>query len=423
MDSTQSGRRRFLKHAAALAGVAAGAGAGAEWAARGQSAKSEASVKPELEAAGAPDHRELLRRGARFSVDHITYYTPLQNYAGIITPAQLHFVQQHSSHLPDIDAQQHRLTIHGMVDRPLSFGLEDLKRLPSVSRIHFLECQGNSSAMIHGAGNQNMGPPVQFIWGMTSCSEWTGVPLSLLLNEAGVQPGGRWLVYEGADPGKFSHSLPLAKALDDVFVAYGQNGEPLRVEQGYPIRMIVPGWEGPFSVKYLRHIKVVDQPYHAWNEAMNHSIPRADLGGKSRWYHFQWAPKSVITRPSAGVETLRKGYVQITGLAWSGGGAVSRVDISTDGGRTWKEAKLQAPILPKAHTRFTFDWAWDGEEAMLMSRCTDDQGDVQPSRAELYKNWGIPDQDSQKAVRTTHFNAMQPWKVARDGSIHDAMFA
>src|SRR5215472_5732284 len=171
MDSNGSGRRRFLKHAAALAGVAAGAGAGAEWAARGQSGQS---AKPELPAKDASDHRELLRRGARFSVDHITYYTPLQDYAGIITPAQLHFVQQHSSHFPDIDAQQHRLTIHGMVDRPLSFSMDDLKRLPSVSRVHFLECQGNSSAMIHGAGDQNMGLPVQHIWGMTSCSEWTG---------------------------------------------------------------------------------------------------------------------------------------------------------------------------------------------------------------------------------------------------------
>jgi sulfane dehydrogenase subunit SoxC len=423
MDSNGSGRRRFLKHAAALAGVAAGTGAGAEWAARGQSAKSEASAKPEPQAAAAEDHRELLRRGARFSVDHITYYTPLQNYAGIITPAQLHFVQQHSSHLPDIDAQEHRLTIHGMVDRPLSFGLEDLKRLPSVSRIHFLECQGNSSAMIHGQGNQNMGPPVQFVWGMTSCSEWTGVPLSVLLNEVGVRPGGSWLAYEGADPGKFSHTLPLAKALDDVIVAYGQNGEPVRREQGYPIRMIVPGWEGPFSVKYLSHIKVVDEPYMAWNEAMNHSIPRADVGGKSRWYHFQWATKSVITRPSAGLEALRRGYVQITGLAWSGGGTIKRVEVSTDGGRSWKEAKLQGPIVPKAHTRFTFDWAWDGEETVIMSRSTDETGDVQPSRAELYKNWGIPEQDSQKAVRTTHFNAIQPWKVARDGSVHDAMFA
>src|SRR5712692_6702777 len=177
MDSNGSGRRRFLKSAAALAGVAAGAGA--EWAARGQSAKPEAQAKD------AHDHRELLRRGARFSVDHITYYTPLQDYAGIITPASLHFVQQHSSHFPEIDVQQHRLTIHGMVDRPLSFSMDDLKRLPSVSRIHFLECHGNSSPMIHNAGNQNMGLPVQFIHGMTSCSEWTGVPLSVLLKEAG----------------------------------------------------------------------------------------------------------------------------------------------------------------------------------------------------------------------------------------------
>src|ERR1700731_4819528 len=191
MESNGSGRRRFLKNAAALAGVAAGAGAGAEWAARGQTAKPEAQGKE------PHDHREMLRRGARFSVDHITYYTPLQDYVGIITPAQLHFVQQHSSHFPEIDAQQHRLTIHGLVDRPLSFSMDDLKSMPSVSRVHFLECQGNSSAMIHGTGNQNMGPPAQYVWGMTSCSEWTGVPLSVLLNEAGVQPGGTWIMKEG----------------------------------------------------------------------------------------------------------------------------------------------------------------------------------------------------------------------------------
>jgi sulfane dehydrogenase subunit SoxC len=264
-----------------------------------------------------------------------------------------------------------------------------------------------------------MGLPVQYIWGMTSCSEWSGVPLSVLLNEAGVQKGASWLVYEGADPGKFNHTLPLAKAVDDVFVAYGQNGDPLRVEQGYPIRMIVPGWEGPFSVKYLRHIKVVDQPYNTWNESMNHSIPRADVGGKSRWYHFQWAPKSVITRPSAGMQ-MPKGYVQITGLAWSGAGKVAKVDVSTDGGKTWRETKIDGPVHSKAHTRFNFDWEWNGQEAMLMSRCTDETGDVQLSQAELYRNWGIT--DLTKPSRTTHFNAIQPWKVARDGSISDAMF-
>src|SRR5258707_3263475 len=423
MDSNGSGRRRFLKHAAALAGVGIGAGAGAEWAARGQSAKSGASTKPEAQGKDANDHRELLRRGARFSVDHITYYTPLQDYAGIITPASLHFVQQHSSHLPDIDAQQHRLTIHGMVDRPLSFSMEDLKRLPSVSRIHFLECHGNSSPMIHNAGNPNMGLPVQYIHGMTSCSEWTGVPLSVLLNEVGVQRDGTWLVLEGADPGKFSHTLPLAKAMEDVLVAYGQNGEPLRIEQGFPIRLLVPGWEGPFNVKYLKHIKVVDQPYNTWNESMNHSVSRNDLGGKARWYHFEWAPKSLITRPSAGME-MRKGYVQITGLAWSGAGRISKVEVSTDGGKNWKDAKIQGPVHSKAHTRFTYDWAWDGQEAIIQSRCTDETGDVQPTMAELGKHWQIPIEDWTKAERppAIHFNAIQPWKVARDGTITDAMF-
>jgi sulfane dehydrogenase subunit SoxC len=397
--------------------VAVGAGAGAEWAARGQSAK------PEPQAKDAYDHRELLRRGARMSVDHVTYYTPLQDYAGIITPAPLHFVQQHSSHFPEIDAKEHRLTIHGMVDRPLSFSVDDLKSLPSVSRVHFLECHGNSSPMIHNAGNENMGLPVQFIHGMTSCSEWAGVPLSVLLNEAGVKKEGTWLVSEGADPGKFSHTLPIAKAMDDAIVAYGQNGEPLRVEQGYPIRLVVPGWEAPFSIKYLSHIKVVDQPYNTWNESMNHSVARPDLGGKSRWYHYQFGPKSVITRPSAGLKMPGKGYVQITGLAWSGGGVVAKVDVSTDGGKSWKEAKLQTPVHSRAHTRFTFDWAWDGQEAMLLSRCTDELGEVQPSRAELYKYWGISEEDSKKPARAIHFNAMQPWRVARDGSVHDAMYA
>jgi sulfane dehydrogenase subunit SoxC len=416
MDSNGSGRRQFLKQAAALAGVAAGAGAGAEWAARGQSAELQTPPK-DSHSHGEP------RRGARFGIDHITFYTPLQDYAGIITPAPVHFVQQHSSHLPEIDPRQHRLTIHGMVDRPLSFSMDDLQRLPSVSRIHFVECHGNSSPIIHDQGNENMGPPVQFIHGMTSCSEWTGVPLSVLLNEAGLQKEASWLVSEAADAGKFSHTLPLGKALDDVFVAYGQNGEPLRPEQGFPIRLLVPGWEGPFNVKYLRHIKVVDRPYNTFNESMNHSVVRGDLGGKSRWYHFQWATKSVITRPSAGLEKLRKGYVQITGLAWSGGGKISKVDVSTDGGRTWKEARLHAPVVTKAHTRFTFDWAWDGEEALIMSRSTDETGDVQPSRAELYKNWGITDEEAKKPARAIHFNAMQPWRVARDGSVHDAMFS
>jgi sulfane dehydrogenase subunit SoxC len=412
MDSNKSDRRRFLKQAAALAGVAAGAGL----AVRGQ----PASAQPQHV------HSEPPRRGARYSLDHLTHYTPLQDYAGIITPAPVHFVQQHSAEFPQLDADEHRLTIHGMVDRPLSFSMDDLKQLPSVSRVHFVECHANSSPASHNAQssqNPNLGLPVQYIHGMASCSEWSGVPLSVLLNEAGVQKGGSWLVSEGGDQGKFSHTLPLAKAMDDCFVAYGQNGAPLRIEQGYPIRLLVPGWEGPFNVKYLKHIKVVDQPYNTWNESMNHSVSRPDLGGKARWYHFQWGPKSLITRPSAGME-MRRGYVQITGLAWSGAGRVSKVDVSTDGGKNWKEAKIQGPVHSKAHTRFTYDWAWDGQEAMLQSRCTDETGDVQPSLAELSEHWGIPLADWKKPERprAIHMNAIQPWKVARDGSISDAMF-
>jgi len=419
MNSNRSGRRRFLKYGA-MAALAAGSGRSA----RGQSAGLE--VPPhDAQTHGEPS-RGATTPGSGLAVttstSHISHYTPLQDSVGIITPAALHFMQTHSSRLPDIDPQQHRLSIHGMVDRPLSFTVEELKRLPSVSRIYFLECHANGSPH-HSARDAKM-PSVQFIHGMTSCSEWTGVPLSVLLKETGLQKGASWLVSEGADADKFSHTLPLAKALDDVMVAYAQNGEPVRREQGYPLRLFVPGWEAPHSVKWLRHIKVVDQPYMTWNESMNHSIVRRDLGGKSRWYHFEIAPKSVITRPSGGLQLPGRGFYEITGLAWSGAGAVRRVEVSTDGGRHWKDAKLQEPVLRMAHTRFTLDWTWDGEETVLLSRCTDERGEVQPSLAELSRNWGFSDTDKLQATsRTIHINAIQPWLVARDGSVHDAMFS
>src|SRR6516225_290657 len=303
MNSKRSSRRQFLQRAAA-AGLAAGAAGSASAQSRGAAAKPEA--KPMLaEASRFPvSGLEVSKR-----IDHITYYTPIQDSAGIITPAPLHFMQTHASEIPDLDPKEHRLTIHGMVERPLSFTLDELKRLPSVSRIHFVECHGNGSPARHSDHEQK---------------------------EAS------WLVYEGGDPGKYTYTLPLAKAMDDVMVAYAQNGEPVRPAQGHPLRMLVPGWEGPFSVKWLKHIKVVDQPYFTWNESMNHSIPRPDLGGKSRWHHFQMAPKSVITRPSSGHTLPGPGFYEITGLAWSGYGSVRRVEISVDGGKTWKDARLQA---------------------------------------------------------------------------------
>jgi sulfane dehydrogenase subunit SoxC len=417
MNSKRSSRRQFLQRAAA-AGLAAGAVGSASAQSRAGAAKPEA--KPMLaEASRFPSSGlEVTKR-----IDHITYYTPIQDSAGIITPAPLHFMQTHASEIPDLDPKEHRLTIHGMVERPLSFTLDELKRLPSVSRIHFVECHGNGSPARHSDHEKKgSGVPIQFVHGMTSCSEWTGVLLSVLLKEAGVKNEASWLVYEGGDPGKYTYTLPLAKAMDDVMVAYAQNGEPVRPAQGHPLRMLVPGWEGPFSVKWLKHIKVVDQPYITWNEAMNHSIPRPDLGGKSRWHHFQMAPKSVITRPSSGHTLSGPGFYEITGLAWSGYGTVRRVEISIDGGKTWKDARLQAPILRMAHTRFNFDWNWDGQETLIQSRCTDDQGETQLSVAELYKNWGYTDYKSQDKTRAIHFNAIQPWRIAKDGSVYDAMF-
>ncbi len=184
-----------------------------------------------------------------------------------------------------------------------------------------------------------------------------------------------------------------------------------------------PAGKAPFSVKYLKHIKVVDEPYHTWNESMNHSVARPDIGGKSRWYHFQFGPKSIITRPSGGMKIGGRGYVQITGLAWSGGGVIKKVEVSTDGGKTWKEATIQAPALPRAHTRFTYDWAWDGQEAVIQSRATDELGEVQPTRAELYKNWGFGEEASKKATRAIHNNSQQPWSIARDGTVGDAMYS
>jgi sulfane dehydrogenase subunit SoxC len=429
MDSTKPepkkpSRRKFLKSSAAVAGLAVSANVAA----------AAQTAMPAMPAAETPQQRakELVAYGQRSKfvtsvrvpvaerdspdMFGMTFHvlTPLQDSVGNVTPSALHFVGTHRGAIvPDIDPKDYRLLIHGMVDHPLEFTLADLKRFPSVSRFHFLECLGNRARPEYKT--------VQETHGLTSCSEWTGVPLSVLLGVCGVQKGAGWLVAEGADAGKWEHGLPMGKAMDDVIVAYGQNGEPLRPEQGYPLRLVVPGYMGLYNVKYLRHIKVADEPNSIG--LLHDAVMRDDLGGKSRWYHYEWGPKSVITRPSAGLNIPGKGYVQITGLAWSGGGAVSKVDVSTDGGRTWREAKLQGPVLRKAHTRFTFDWDWNGQEAVIQSRCTDDQGEVQPSRAELYKNWGITAEDASKAPRTSHINAMQPWKVARDGSVHDAMFS
>jgi sulfane dehydrogenase subunit SoxC len=335
----------------------------------------------------------------------------------------------HGYNPPDVNPNEHRLMIHGMVDRPLTLSLEDLLRLPSVSRIHFVECNANSApaAAVYAAGLARIQPSatVQETHGLTSCSEWTGVPLSLLLKQAGVKNGASWIVAEGTEQGKHEKSIPLEKAMEDVLVAYGQNGESVRPEQGYPMRLLVPGFEGINNVKWLRRIKVVDQPYMGMRESTKYPSLRAD--GLARWFQFEMGPKSVITRPSGGQRLTARGFHEITGLAWSGGGAITKVEVSTDDGRTWRDAEIQGPVHRKAHTRFRLDWTWDGNGAVLQSRCTDERNEVQPTIAEFGKILGVNlTLDYVRLKRDTsigHFNAIQPWRVNRDGSVQNALLS
>jgi len=331
-------------------------------------------------------------------------YTPLAELYGIITPSALHYERHHSG-VPAIDPAEHRLLIHGMVERPLIFTMDDLRRLPKVSRICFIECAGNSHL---GYGAKDA-PTVQLSHGLVSCSEWTGVRLSLLLSEAGAQPGAKWILAEGADACKMQRSIPIEKAMDDIIVAYGQNGEALRPEQGYPLRLVIPGWEGNSNVKWLRRLKVVDRPYMTRDETAKYTDPMPD--GSARQFTFVMEAKSVVTFPSGGQKLAGAGFHEITGLAWSGRGRIERVEVSTDGGNTWQDAELSEPRLPKALTRFRLPWRWDGREAIVQSRATDETSYVQPGHDELIAVRG--------ANYEYHNNAIRPWKVMADGSVTD----
>ena len=330
---------------------------------------------------------------------------PLQDSVGMITPSSLHFVgTTRGSFIPEIDPAEHRLMIHGMVDRPLTFTMEDLKRLPSVTRPHFIECAGNRARGSHKT--------VQETHGMTSCAEWTGVLLSVLLKEAGVKDGAAWVVAEGTENVKGASSFPLAKAMEDCVVAYGMNGEAVRPQQGFPVRLLVPGFEGIFNTKYLRRIKVVDRYYLNYNDYghLSREPVRAALA-------YQIGPKSVITFPSAGHQLPSRGFYEVSGLAWSGGGAISRVEVSTDAGRNWMDAEIQGTAHRMAHTRFRLPWNWDGQETELMSRCTDELGQQQPSHAQVAEHFsGSPD----PSFRVPGLdNTIQQWRVASDGSVHN----
>jgi sulfane dehydrogenase subunit SoxC len=421
MASKPRGRRGFLKKGAALAGLALGASTAASaqtetHSGGGNDAHSSdpKELAKELIAYGERSHFVKSIRvpvAERMSPDMfgLTFHvlTPLQDSVGIITPSSLHYVATHrGSFVPDIDPSEHKFMLHGMVDRPLIFTMDELKRLPSVSRIHFIECLGNRAQARHKT--------VQETHGLTSCAEWTGVALSLLLKEAGVQKGASWIVAEGAEEIKGSSSIPLGKAMDDCFVAYAMNGEAIRPQQGFPLRLIVPGFEGIHQIKYLRRIKVVDRYYMTYDD-YGHIQPDARAASLTN----QIGPKSVITFPSGGQQLMGPGFYQISGLAWSGGGAVRKVDISLDGGQTWRPADLQSPVFRVAHARFGLNWKWDGKECVIMSRCTDELGTVQPTRAEAAKYWNKPLDASFRVPGND--NTVQPWRIAADGSVHNGL--
>jgi sulfane dehydrogenase subunit SoxC len=330
--------------------------------------------------------------------------TPLQDLHGIITPNGLHYIRDHAG-TPAIDPDRHRLLVHGMVDRPLTFSMDDLMRFPSVSRIHFLECSGNTG--LYKTRQINPRWTVQHTHGLLSCAEWTGVRLADVLAEAGVQPGAAWMLAEGADAAAMTRSIPIEKAMDDAILAYAQNGERLRPEQGYPLRLFLPGYEGNTSVKWLRRLKIGGQPFQTREETSKYTSLLPD--GIARQFNFTMEVKSVITRPSPGRGLSGPGFCEVTGLAWSGHGRVTRVEVSADGGATWQDAALQDPVLSKCLTRFRLPWRWDGGAAVLQSRATDETGAIQPTRERLLAERG--------PNYYYHYNAIQAMRLAPGGEM------
>jgi sulfane dehydrogenase subunit SoxC len=331
-------------------------------------------------------------------------FTPLHDLDGIITPSGVCFERHHGG-VPIIDPAQHRLIVHGMVDRAAIFDMDDLVRFPSVSRVHFIECPANSGMEWKGAQLDG----VQFTKGMVHCCEWTGVKLSTLLGEVGVKPGAAWILAEGADAAAMTRSIPLEKALDDVIVAYSQNGERIRPENGYPLRLVAPGWEGNVNIKWLRRIEVGDQPWQHREETARYTDLMAD--GRARQFTFVIEANSVITFPCPEKPLTAKGFYEIRGLAWSGRGRIAKLDVSMDGGRNWHEAELQEPVFSKALTRFRLPWRWDGQPGFLQSRAMDETGYVQPTIEDLRRVRG--------RNSVYHNNSIQTWRLDSSGAVHN----
>ncbi|MPZ46899.1 MAG: sulfite dehydrogenase [Betaproteobacteria bacterium] len=412
-DSSRIDRRAFLSRGAGMVTAAA-----TGWAAPASAADAPAGVPRWMQIPGEPLRgygqpsmheakvlRALAPNYGKLDLGSGTSRTPLQLLEGTITPSGLHFERHHNG-VPSIDPAQHKLLIHGLVRKPLAFNVEALLRYPMVSRTCFIECAGNSALNTLPKAPQ---VTAGMIHGVMSCSEWTGVPLSLLLNEAGLEPTGKWLLAEGADSAAMSRSIPVEKALEDILVALYQNGERIRPEQGYPLRLVVPGWEGNVSVKWLRRLKATEGPTHTKDETSKYTDLMSD--GKARQFTFVMGVKSVITRPSGGMTMQGPGLYEVSGLAWSGAGRITRVEVSSDGGASWRDASFSGPSLPKNVVRFRLPWEWNGAETMLQSRATDDTGRVQESRAAWTAQYSPGNR--------FHNTMIQTWAVNADGRVNN----
>ncbi|MGE0565205.1 MAG: sulfite dehydrogenase [Pseudolabrys sp.] len=412
-NAARTSRRKFLTGAA---GIAAAGTAGPAWAGNPKNLPPNIADWTKalgegvaVRAYGNPSKHEkhVVRRDVQWltaSRESSVSFTPLHELDGIITPNGLCFERHHSG-IAEIDPADYRLMIHGLVEKPLIFTLDDLKRFPRVNKIYFLECAANSGMEWRGAQLNGC----QYTHGMVHCVMYTGVPLKLLLEEAGLKPNAKWIMAEGGDAAAMNRSVPMAKALDDCIVAYRMNGEMLRPEQGYPARLVVPGWEGNMWVKWLRRIKVGDQPWFTREETSKYT----DLmeNGKARQFTYVMDAKSVITSPSPQTPKIGKGFTVVSGLAWSGRGTVSRVDISLDGGRNWRAARIDGPVLDKACVRFYSEFEWNGEPLLLQSRAIDSTGYVQPTKSELRKIRGVNS--------IYHNNGIQTWHVKADGEVEN----
>ncbi|WP_454629811.1 sulfite dehydrogenase [Bradyrhizobium cenepequi] len=407
-------RRHFLQAGAAVAGGAA-VGA-ASVAAAADSSNLPPDIPEWMKAPGAPMGDQpygtpsVYEKGVVKNISKTLpqYFsasgrTPLQELDGIITPNGL-FYERHHGGVPTIDPAQHRLMLHGLVDRPLIFTMDDIRQFPSQSRIHFIECSGNP------VYTKPYGKTASDLVGLVSCAEWTGVMLKDVLNEAGLQKDAKWLVAEGADAAALTRSIPMEKCLDDAMLVYSQNGERLRPQQGYPLRLLLPGFEGNMNIKWLRRLKAVAEPAYSREETSKYTDLMPD--GTAREFTFYMEAKSIVLRPSGGQKLNGTGFHEISGIAWSGHGKIKRVEVSVDDGKSWQVAKLQEPVLTRALTRFRLPWQWDGNPAVIQSRAIDETDYVQPTLAELLAIRGVN--------HFYHNNAIWPWRIAANGEVSNA---